>query len=427
MTGSPSRSASRTTPTRPPSPSGSSAPGVGTRSLVAFTLGTGVGGGIVLDGHLYRGWAELGHIVVDADGAPCQGSCHGRGHLEAVASGLAADRAARELYGPEADAHLLVRRAHAGERRGGRGASSASATSSGSESARSRTSSIPRSSSSAAASGRQRARSCCARRARRRLGRRSLLRTSGCGSCPRRSVRTPVSWAPRSSGSRRSTGSADGVPLAVCATPIGNLDDVTLRVLEELREADLVLCEDTRHTRILLERHGLRPRSLLSCHQHNEAQRVAEIVPRLVAGERVALVSDAGLPGINDPGARLVAAALAAGDRGDRAARPVGGRDRTRRERARGRAVPLPRVPATAGRGTGCSLGRDRGLAASVGRVRVSASAAFVAGEPRCGAAGASGRRLPGADQALRGDRPRAPRRSSLRGSRSPRRERSRS
>jgi glucokinase len=89
--------------------------GVGARTLVAFTLGTGVGGGIVLDGHLYRGWAELGHIVVDADGPPCQGNCHGRGHLEAVASGLAADRAARELYGPGSDAHELVRRAHAGE------------------------------------------------------------------------------------------------------------------------------------------------------------------------------------------------------------------------------------------------------------------------------------------------------------------------
>jgi glucokinase len=89
--------------------------GIGARTLVTFTLGTGVGGGIVLDGHLYRGWAELGHIVVDADGAPCQGSCHGRGHLEAVASGLAADRAARELYGGDADAHLLVRRAQAGE------------------------------------------------------------------------------------------------------------------------------------------------------------------------------------------------------------------------------------------------------------------------------------------------------------------------
>ncbi len=102
------------------------------------------------------------------------------------------------------------------------------------------------------------------------------------------------------------------MPLAVCATPIGNLGDVTLRVLEELAAADAVLCEDTRHTRILLERHGVRAR-LLSYHQHNEAARTAELVPRLVAGERQALVSDAGLPGVNDPGNRLIAAALAAG------------------------------------------------------------------------------------------------------------------
>ena len=85
-----------------------------------------------------------------------------------------------------------------------------------------------------------------------------------------------------------------------------------MRVLEELAAADTVLCEDTRHTRVLLERHAIRAR-LLSYHQHNEASRVAEIVPRLVAGERIALVSDAGLPGVNDPGARIVAAALAAG------------------------------------------------------------------------------------------------------------------
>jgi len=98
------------------------------------------------------------------------------------------------------------------------------------------------------------------------------------------------------------------VPLAVCATPIGNLEDVTLRVLRELAEAELVLCEDSRHTRGLLERHGIRAR-LLSYHEHNEAKRTAEILPRLQAGERVALVSDAGLPGINDPGARLIAAA----------------------------------------------------------------------------------------------------------------------
>ncbi len=102
------------------------------------------------------------------------------------------------------------------------------------------------------------------------------------------------------------------MPLALCATPIGNLEDVTLRVLRELREADLVLCEDTRQTRKLLDRHGIEAHTL-SYHEHNEAARVAEILPRLEAGERIALVSDAGLPAINDPGSRLVRAALDAG------------------------------------------------------------------------------------------------------------------
>ena len=97
--------------------------------------------------------------------------------------------------------------------------------------------------------------------------------------------------------------------LAVCASPIGNLEDVTLRVLRELREADLVLCEDTRRTQILLRRHDIRAR-LVSYHEHNEAARTAEMLPRLRAGERVALLSDAGLPAISDPGARLVRAAL---------------------------------------------------------------------------------------------------------------------
>jgi 16S rRNA (cytidine1402-2'-O)-methyltransferase len=102
------------------------------------------------------------------------------------------------------------------------------------------------------------------------------------------------------------------VPLAVCATPIGNLGDVTLRVLEMLRTADVVLCEDTRHTRLLLDRHGITAR-LLSFHEHNEAERTAEVLPRLEAGELVALVSDAGMPGISDPGGRLVRVALASG------------------------------------------------------------------------------------------------------------------
>jgi 16S rRNA (cytidine1402-2'-O)-methyltransferase len=100
--------------------------------------------------------------------------------------------------------------------------------------------------------------------------------------------------------------------LSVCATPIGNLEDVTLRVLRELAEADVVLCEDTRRTRILLERHGIDAK-LVSYHEHNEAERTAQMVPRLEAGERIALTSDAGLPGVSDPGARLVEAALAAG------------------------------------------------------------------------------------------------------------------
>ena len=102
------------------------------------------------------------------------------------------------------------------------------------------------------------------------------------------------------------------MPLAICATPIGNLEDITLRVLAELREADLVLAEDTRHTRGLLDRHGISAR-LLSYHEHNEAARVAELLPRLEAGERMALVTDAGMPAISDPGTRLVRAALDAG------------------------------------------------------------------------------------------------------------------
>jgi 16S rRNA (cytidine1402-2'-O)-methyltransferase len=100
--------------------------------------------------------------------------------------------------------------------------------------------------------------------------------------------------------------------LAVCATPIGNLEDVTLRVLRELAEAELVLCEDTRHTKRLLGRHGISAK-LASYHRHNEAARTAELLPRLEAGARIALVSDAGLPGVNDPGARLIAAALERG------------------------------------------------------------------------------------------------------------------
>lgn len=97
--------------------------------------------------------------------------------------------------------------------------------------------------------------------------------------------------------------------LYVVATPIGNLEDVTLRALRALREASCVLAEDTRHTRVLLERHGIaaRPRSL---HAHNEMARTGEVLALLREGRDVALVSDAGTPLVSDPGARLVAAVI---------------------------------------------------------------------------------------------------------------------
>ena len=87
--------------------------GRGATNLVMLTLGTGVGGGIVLDGRLFRGWAELGHIVVQEGGLSC--ACGGRGHLEVLASGHAGDREARDLFGPDADAHVLIARANEGD------------------------------------------------------------------------------------------------------------------------------------------------------------------------------------------------------------------------------------------------------------------------------------------------------------------------
>jgi len=100
--------------------------------------------------------------------------------------------------------------------------------------------------------------------------------------------------------------------LVICPTPIGNLEDVTLRVLAALREADLVACEDTRRTRILLDRYGVQA-SLVSYHEHNERARAAELVGRMRDGAVVALVSDAGMPLVSDPGGVLVEACVAAG------------------------------------------------------------------------------------------------------------------
>ncbi len=100
--------------------------------------------------------------------------------------------------------------------------------------------------------------------------------------------------------------------LTVCPTPIGNLEDVTLRVLSALRDADVVACEDTRRTRTLLDRYGVNAK-LVSYHEHNEEARASELVERMREGAKVALVSDAGMPLVSDPGYVLVRACVAAG------------------------------------------------------------------------------------------------------------------
>jgi glucokinase len=86
-------------------------------TMVMLTLGTGCGGGAVLNGQLYRGWAEFGHMVIVYDGLPCQGTCTGRGHLEPYVTGVAATKLAQEVFGPAVDAHRLVRLATEGEPR----------------------------------------------------------------------------------------------------------------------------------------------------------------------------------------------------------------------------------------------------------------------------------------------------------------------
>jgi 16S rRNA (cytidine1402-2'-O)-methyltransferase len=101
--------------------------------------------------------------------------------------------------------------------------------------------------------------------------------------------------------------------LYVLATPIGNLADVSLRALHVLQLVDAIACEDTRHTQALLRAYGIEKGAWLSVHRHNEAQGAEEIVRRLQQGQRIAYASDAGTPGVSDPGARIVAAARAAG------------------------------------------------------------------------------------------------------------------
>ncbi|MGB9602048.1 MAG: 16S rRNA (cytidine(1402)-2'-O)-methyltransferase [Limisphaerales bacterium] len=100
--------------------------------------------------------------------------------------------------------------------------------------------------------------------------------------------------------------------LYLVATPIGNLEDITLRAIRTLKECDAIAAEDTRRSGLLLKRFGI-SKPIFSCFEHNEARRAAEIVERLRSGEKIALITDAGTPGISDPGQRIVAAVIEAG------------------------------------------------------------------------------------------------------------------
>ena len=103
------------------------------------------------------------------------------------------------------------------------------------------------------------------------------------------------------------------MPLYLVATPIGNLEDITLRALRILREADIIACEDTRHTGRLLVHYGINGKKLVSYHEHNERQRARELIEHLEDGKSVAIVTDAGSPGIADPAFRIVTAAVEKG------------------------------------------------------------------------------------------------------------------
>jgi len=102
------------------------------------------------------------------------------------------------------------------------------------------------------------------------------------------------------------------MPLILIPTPIGNMGDITLRALEELKSADLIACEDTRHSGLLLSRYGIK-RPLISYQKFNEQARVDELLARLAKGEKIAVISDAGTPGMSDPGYVVLKAAVEAG------------------------------------------------------------------------------------------------------------------
>ena len=197
--------------------------------------------------------------------------------------------------------------------------------------------------------------------------------------------------------------------LVVCPTPIGNLEDVTLRVLSALRTVDLVACEDTRRTRKLLDRHEVGAK-LVSYHEHNERKRSAELVEAMRSGKKVALVSDSGTPLVSDPGYALVRACVAAGLEVEVLPGPVRRADRAGCVRPAARPLALRRLPAAeeerAAQGA-------RGARRHAGRLRVAQPAARDAQAARGDRPAPRRGRLPRADEGARGGRARHGRRAA--------------
>ena len=300
----------------------------GARHAVMVSLGTGIGGGLLVNGEVYRGatgvGAELGHVVLQLHGPDCPGDCPGQGCFEALVSGNAIGREGLRVAEENPDSKLgqrlaadkeisgglVTELAHDGDplarevldevgRRLGYGLVGLVNTfnpeviviGGGAVRGRRHAARTRPSGGGGAGAGAGARRGADRARPLRRRG-----RDDGRGAA-----------RVRSSGCRVVSGR-----LVVCPTPIGNLEDITLRVLSALREADVVACEDTRRTRVLLDRYGVKAK-LVSYHEHNEQARASELVGRMREGAVVALVSDAGMPLVSDPGYVLVRACVAAG------------------------------------------------------------------------------------------------------------------
>ena len=394
----------------------------GARHAVMISLGTGIGGGLWLNGEVYRGatgvGGEMGHSVLQIHGPDCPGDCPGIGCFEALVSGTAIGREGLRRAEADPDSALgrrlasekeitggiVTEMAHDGDplacevlaeigERLGFGLVGLVNTFNpeviviGGGAVRAR-----RAAAGAGADGDRGARAAAGARG------------------------SPARARPLRRRGRDDRRGADGARVArmsgrlvVCPTPIGNLEDVTLRVLSALREADVVACEDTRRTRVLLDRYGVKAR-LVSYHEHNEKARAAELVGKMRDGAVVALVSDAGMPLVSDPGYLLVRGCVAAG-------LPV-------------EVLPGPSAAITALVASGLPadewhfhgfLPRKKGELRELlsqrrprdaGRVRVPAPAAGDARAAGRARSGARGRGLPRADEGARGDRARHRRRA---------------